>query len=59
MRALWILGILAMALSIAALISSIMVIISPAGEDDEDDESIRLADRGEFTVDLVQQALRR
>ena len=59
MRALWILGTLATALSVAALITSIMALLSPAGESEEDDESIHLVDRGEFTVDLVQQALER
>ena len=56
MRALWILGVLAAALSVAALITSVMALIAPA---DEDDDGIHLIDRGEFTVDLVQQALRR
>ena len=40
------------------LVISVIALISPPGELDDDYE-FHLSDRGEFTVDMVQQALRR
>ena len=52
------LGGLAPVLAVAALVISVIAPISPPGELDDDYE-FHLSDRGEFTVDMVQQALRR
>ena len=52
------LGGLAAVLAVAALVISVIALISPPGELDDAYE-FHLSDRGEFTVDLVQQALRR
>ena len=49
---------LAAVLAVAALVISVIALISPPGELDNDYE-FHLSDRGEFTVDLVRQALRR
>ena len=55
------LGGLAVVLAAAALIISVIALISPPDAPDEfdGDYEFHLSDRGEFTVDLVQQALRR
>ena len=54
------LGGLAAVLAVAALVISVIALISPPGALDElDDYEFHLPDRGEFTVDMVQQALRR
>ena len=54
------LGGLATALAVAALVISIIALVSPPDAPDElDDYEFHLSDRGEFTVDLVRQALRR
>ena len=52
------LGGLAAVLAVAALVISVIALIFPPGELDDDYE-FHLSDRGEFTVDMVQQALRR
>ncbi len=52
------LGGLAAVLAVAALVISVIAPIFPPGELDDDYE-FHLSDRGEFTVDMVQQALRR
>ena len=54
-------GGLAVVLSAAALVISVIALISLPGTPDEfdGDYEFHLSDRGEFTVDLVQQALRR
>ena len=55
------LGGLAVVLAAAALVISVIALISPPDAPDEfdGDYEFHLSDRGEFTVDLVQQALRR
>ena len=54
------LGGLATALAVAALVISVIALVSPPDALDElDDYEFRLSDRGEFTVELVRQALRR
>ena len=56
-----VLGGLAVVLAAAALVISVIALISPPDAPDEfdGDYDFHLSDRGEFTVDLVQQALRR
>ena len=54
------LGGLAAALAVAALVISIIASVAPPDAPDElYDYGFHLADRGEFTVELVRQALRR
>ena len=55
------LGGMAAVLAVAALVISVIALISPPGAPDEygDDYEFRQSDRGKSTVDLVQQALRR
>ena len=54
------LGGLATALAVAALVISVIALVSPPDALDElDDYEFHLSDRGEFTVELVRQALRR
>ena len=45
--------------AVAALAVSIFTLVSSTGAAESEDESIHLVDRGEFTVDLVKQALTR
>ena len=54
------LGGLATALAVAALVISVIALVSPPDALDElGDYEFHMSDRGEFTVDLVRQALRR
>ena len=54
------LGALATVIAIAALAISIVALLAPAADStDDDDVDFRLADRGEFTVDMVLEAIER
>ena len=60
MRSALLLGGLATVIAIAALAISIVALLAPAADStDDDDVDFRLADRGEFTVDLVLEAIER
>ena len=60
MRSALILGGLATVIAIAALAISIVALLAPAADStDDDDVDFRLADRGEFTVDMVLEAIER
>ena len=61
MRNALLLGGLATVIAIAALAVSIIALLAPAGEssDDDADVSLQLADRGEFTVEMVLNAIER
>ena len=60
MRSALLLGGLATVIAIAALAVSIVALLSPADEPfDDDDVDLHLADRGEITVDMVLQAIKR
>ena len=56
-----ILGGLALLVAVAALVVGVVALVLPTDDSDEFEDEIefRLADRGEFTVDLVLQALER
>ena len=54
-----ILAAFASVVAVAALAVSIFTLASSMGAAESEDESIHLVDRGEFTVDMVKQALKR
>ena len=56
MRILWFLSGVAIVLSIAAIIVSLIALIESMS-DESDGDSVRLVDRGEFTVDMVLKAI--
>lgn len=58
MRSLWILSGFAVVLSVVALIASLYALVTFNSDDDIVQDRIHLVDRGEFTVDMVFEAIR-